>query len=154
MVINGILCVRGCYISSHRVMHERLSIDGACYSVTQFSPQSRLVIIIIKVKLRPAFVGDSPIKWQVCGVSCFVHLVSSETNTEISLSEALIFASPNPQYDDRLFIELRLGAQSVRLLSTLRDPMQLRRHQCGTRERQTFFLAHQKDGIDQPKKVS
>ena len=69
MVINGILCVRGCYISSHRVMHERLSIDSACYSVTQFSPQSRLVIIIIKVKLRPAFVGDSPIKLQVCGVS-------------------------------------------------------------------------------------
>ena len=80
--------------------------------------------------------------------------MSSETNTEKSLSEALIFASPNPQYDDRLFIELRLGAQSVRLLSTLRDPMQLRRHQCGTREQQNFFLAHQKDGIDQPKKVS
>ena len=28
-------------------------------------------------------------------------------NTGKSLSEALIFASTNPQYDDRLFIELR-----------------------------------------------
>ena len=28
------------------------------------------------------------------------------TCTGKSLSEALIFASPNPQYDDRLFIEL------------------------------------------------
>ena len=27
-------------------------------------------------------------------------------NTGISFSEALIFASTNPQYDDRLFIEL------------------------------------------------
>ena len=29
---------------------------------------------------------------------------------------------------------LRLGAQSVTLVSTLRDPTQLRRHQCGTRQ--------------------
>ena len=29
---------------------------------------------------------------------------------------------------------LRLGAQSVTLLNTLRDPTQLRRHQCATRQ--------------------
>ena len=50
-------------------------------------------------------------------------------------------------------IELRLGAQSVTLLSTLRDPTQLRRRQCATRQQHPFFVAHQKEGIGQPKKV-
>ena len=49
-------------------------------------------------------------------------------------------------------LELRLGAQSVTLLSTLRDPTQLRRRQCATRQH-PFFVAHQKEGIDQPKEV-
>ena len=31
-----------------------------------------------------------------------------------SLSEALIFASTNPQYDDRLFIELQLQCMKIR----------------------------------------
>ena len=48
--------------------------------------------------------------------------------------------------------KLRLGAQSVTLLSTLRDPTQLRRHPCATRQH-PFFVAHQKEGIGQPKKV-
>ena len=48
--------------------------------------------------------------------------------------------------------QLRLGAQSVTLLSTLRDPTQLRRRQCATRQH-PFFVAHQKEGIDQPKEV-
>ena len=46
---------------------------------------------------------------------------------------------------------LRLGAQSVTLLSTLRDPTQLRQRQCATRQHP--FVAHQKEGIDQPKEV-
>ena len=49
--------------------------------------------------------------------------------------------------------KLRLGAQSVTLLSTLRDPTQLRRHPCATRQQHPFFVAHQKEGIGQPKKV-
>ena len=50
------------------------------------------------------------------------------------------------------YLLLRLGAQSVTLLSTLRDPTQLRRRQCATRQH-PFFVAHQKEGIDQPKEV-
>ena len=50
-------------------------------------------------------------------------------------------------------MKLRLGAQSVTLLSTLRDPTQLRRRQCATRQQHPFFVAHQKEGIDQPKNV-
>ena len=38
---------------------------------------------------------------------------------------------------NELFVKLRLGAQSVKLLSTLRDPMQLR--QCTTRQQHLFF---------------
>ena len=34
-------------------------------------------------------------------------MVRSIVNTGKSLSEALLFASTNPQYDDRLFIELQ-----------------------------------------------
>ena len=37
---------------------------------------------------------------------------------------------------------LRLGAQSVTLLSTLRDPTQLRCHQCAARQQHPFFMAH------------
>ena len=48
---------------------------------------------------------------------------------------------------------LSLGAQSITLLSTLRDPTQLRRHQFATRQQHPFFVAHQKEGIGQPKKV-
>ena len=36
--------------------------------------------------------------------------------------------------------KLRLGAQSVTLLSTLRDPTQLRRHQCATKQQHPFLL--------------
>ena len=49
--------------------------------------------------------------------------------------------------------KLRLGAQSVVLLSTLRDQTQARRRQCATRQQHPFFVGHQKEGIDQPKKV-
>ena len=42
------------------------------------------------------------------------HLVVG--NTGKSLSEALIFASTNPQYDDRLFIELQV--QYMRIASS------------------------------------
>ena len=49
--------------------------------------------------------------------------------------------------------KLRLGAQSVTVLSTLRDPTQLRQRQCATRQQHPFFVAHQKEGIGQPKKV-
>ena len=34
-------------------------------------------------------------------------------NTGKSLSEALIFASTNPQYDDRLFIELQVQYMKI-----------------------------------------
>ena len=47
---------------------------------------------------------------------------------------------------------LRLGAQSVTLLSTLRDLTQLRGRQWATRQRHPFFVAHQKEGIYRPKK--
>ena len=49
---------------------------------------------------------------------------------------------------------LRLGAQSVTLLSTLRDPTQLRRHPCATRQQHPFFVGHQKEGIDQQKSTT
>ena len=35
---------------------------------------------------------------------------------------------------DELLFKLRLGAQSVTVLSTLRDPTQLRKRQCATRQ--------------------
>ena len=35
--------------------------------------------------------------------------------------------------------KLRLGAQNVTLLNTLRDPTQLRRHQCATRQQHPFY---------------
>ena len=37
-------------------------------------------------------------------------------------------------------LKLRLGAQSVTLLSTLRDPTQLRQRQCPTRKQHPFFV--------------
>ena len=39
-------------------------------------------------------------------------------------------------------ILLRLGAQSVTLLSTLRDPTQLRQRQCASRKQHPFFCSH------------
>ena len=56
-------------------------------------------------------------------------------------------------FDKSVKILLRLGAQSVTLGNTLRDPTQLRRHPCATRQQHPFFVGHQKEGIDQPKKV-
>ena len=41
---------------------------------------------------------------------------------------------------DFLKKELRLGAQSVTLLSTLRDPTQLRGHLCAFRKQPLFFV--------------
>ena len=57
--------------------------------------------------------GQSNINYlYFCFVSKFLHISSSRTkpqslisSTGKSLSVALIFASTNPQYDDRLFIE-------------------------------------------------
>ena len=37
---------------------------------------------------------------------------------------------------------LRLGAQSVTLLSSLRDPTQLRQRQCTSRKQHPFFCSH------------
>ena len=53
--------------------------------------------------------------------------------------------------------KLRLGAQSVAFLSTLRDPTQLRRRQCASYamsecKKAQIFIAHWKEGIDQTKK--
>ena len=50
------------------------------------------------------------------------------------------------------FENLTTSLLSVLLLNTLRDPTQLRRRQCATRQH-PFFVAHQKEGIDQPKEV-
>ena len=54
---------------------------------------------------------------------------------------------------------LRLGAQSVMLLSTLRDPTQLRRHQCACAcyaifewKKTQILVAHHKERIDRTKK--
>ena len=38
-----------------------------------------------------------------------------------------------------VYLQLRLGAQSVTLLSTLRDPTQLRQRQCATTHQYPFF---------------
>ena len=46
----------------------------------------------------------------------FLHAEAKRTGTGKSFSEALIFASTNPQYDDRLFIELQL--QYMKILSS------------------------------------
>ena len=43
----------------------------------------------------------------------WVRFPSSFLNTGKSLSEALIFASTNPQYDDRLFIELQVQYMKI-----------------------------------------
>jgi hypothetical protein len=67
--------------------------------------------------------------------------------TEISFPAKLNFLIKGSEFYDKL----RLGAQSVTLLSTLRDPTQLRQRQCATRQHP--FVAHQKEGIDQPKEV-
>ena len=56
-------------------------------------------------------------------------------------------------YEGKLKVILRLGSQSVTLLSTLRDPTQLRRRQWATRQQRPFFVAHQKEDIDGMKKV-
>ena len=48
------------------------------------------------------------------GVLSFEQFEKIKTNiTGKSLSEALIFASTNPQYDDRLFIELQVQDMKI-----------------------------------------
>ena len=42
-------------------------------------------------------------------------------STGKSLSEALIFASTNPQYDDRLFIELRVQYMKIPSLEHVKN---------------------------------
>ena len=43
-----------------------------------------------------------------------LNIFAVDTCTGKSLSEALIFASTNPQYDDRLFIELQVQYMKIR----------------------------------------
>ena len=43
-------------------------------------------------------------------------------------------------YQGSKFVKLRLGAQSVTLLSTMRDPTQLRRHPCAFRKQPLLFV--------------
>ena len=45
--------------------------------------------------------------------SDLIALVKTELFTGKSLSEALIFASSNPQYEDRLFIELQVQYMKI-----------------------------------------
>ena len=47
-----------------------------------------------------------------CGSQSFVDFFQKKI-TGKSLSEALIFASTNPQYDDRLFIELQVQYMKI-----------------------------------------
>ena len=72
--------------------------------------------------------------------------------------EKLCYSTLSKQYILGFALELekilRLGAQSVTLLSTLKDPTQLRRRQCATRQQIPFFVAHQKEGIGQSKKYN
>ena len=42
-----------------------------------------------------------------------IHYAVNNFHKGKSLSEALIFASTNPQYDDRLFIELRVQYMKI-----------------------------------------
>jgi hypothetical protein len=48
-------------------------------------------------------------------VQCYKRAIIARYNfsTGKSLSEALIFASTNPQYDDRLFIELQVQYMKI-----------------------------------------
>ena len=48
-------------------------------------------------------------------ISCYESVVESKnySNTGKSMSEALIFASTNPQYDYRLFIELQVQYMKI-----------------------------------------
>ena len=43
-----------------------------------------------------------------------------------------------------VYQQLKLGAESV----TLRDPTQLRRRQCATRQQHPLFMAHKKEDLD------
>ena len=54
------------------------------------------------IRDQTTIMGNS--HWKQKHKDCFIS-----TDTGKSLSEALIFASINPQYDDRLFIELRFN---------------------------------------------
>ena len=53
--------------------------------------------------------------WEVDSIQAFWHLKCPECTffTGKSLSEALIFALTNPQYDDGLFIELQVQYMKI-----------------------------------------
>ena len=64
----------------------------------------------------------------------------------------MIYTIAGNCFSEALIFALRLGAQSVTLLSTLRDPTQLRQLQCATTHQYPFFMAHQKERVDLDKK--
>ena len=79
------------------------------------------------------------------------------------VSRRTFLAASRPFFSGLLFAsdeQLRLGAQSVKLLSTLRNPTQLRRRQWACTcyamfewKKTQILIAHQKQTIDRTKKV-
>ena len=51
--------------------------------------------------------------WVSWIIYCFTTIDTLDFDTGKSFSEALIFASTNPQYDDRLFIELQVQYMKI-----------------------------------------
>ena len=78
-------------------------------------------------------------------------LVEIYENSEIPFQKYIHRGVLKRQIFAQHYLTLRLGAQNVTLLSTLRDLTQLRQRQCATRQHP--FVAHQKEGIDHPKEV-
>ena len=72
-----------------------------------------LLYTVIHWSLRVGFITILSLLWvwnsrNKVFLPIFKKAINLESGTSKSLSEALIFASTNPQYDDRLFIELQV----------------------------------------------
>ena len=69
----------------------------------------KLSILLVLFGISQVF-GKIPLEQGACveGAYCKFTLISNDKSTGKSLSEAFIFASTNPQYDDILFIELQV----------------------------------------------
>ena len=110
---------RSCIVPStycHAILYTRKS--WSCYELTYFCTKlcysqlpnpimSCLMIHIQLVALTLSWI--LPKKYFRCHHECFC----THFDTGKSLSEALIFVSTNPQYDDRLFIELQVQYMKI-----------------------------------------
>ena len=99
-------------ISNQHASNNQTSKNQDINSISKISKVSTIETKKVKKKSRSAtppqvFIG--PTLPQV-SLSLFVD---SNIHTGKSLSEALIFASTDPQYDDRLFIELQVQYMKI-----------------------------------------